>query len=381
MWGMAEASVGAEHRARAHQVASEVGAAPGDVETVAALLELGVGPDAMRRALARGRLEDAIFDAVLDPAREERTISPRQIEARGGPSADELALIMHAAGLPPPGPDEPSFTEEETRTFLEVEELREVWPPALTVQAARVSGRALARVAQTQVQLFRLYVEPRLRADSGNSIAALPELRWALERLLPLAAPFMLMVHRRLFEHEFAQAAVREAQARVGVDALPGAVEVCLLFCDLKDFTAYADGQGDEAAIAAIERFATVVTEERGEHGRLVKGLGDGYMLAFPDPCDAVNAGLRIIRRVRDAEGPGVHASVHHGVAVAREGDYFGRVVNLAARLLAAADRDELVATADVARTTPEFSWEHVGTREIRGVNEQVDVYRLVETT
>jgi class 3 adenylate cyclase len=65
-------------------------------------------------------------------------------------------------------------------------------------------------------------------------------------------------------------------------------------------------------------------------------------------------------------------------VAVAREGDYFGRVVNLAARLLAAADRDELVATSDVARATPEFSWEHFGTRRIRGVNEQVDVYRLV---
>lgn len=378
---MADASVGAEHLARARQVASEVGAGPEDVETVAALLELGVGPDAMRRAVARGRLEDAIFDAVLDPAREERTITPRQIEARGGPSTDELAVIMHASGLPPPGPDEPSFTEEEARTFLEVEELREVWPPALNVQAARVSGRALSRVAQTQVQLFRLYVEPRLRADSADSIAALPELRWALERLLPLAAPFMLMVHRRLFEHEFAQAAVREAQARAGVDALPGAVEVCLLFCDLKDFTAYADREGDEAAIAAIERFATVVTEERGESGRLVKGLGDGYMLAFGDPRDAVHAGLRIIRRVREAGGPGVHASAHHGVAVAREGDYFGRVVNLAARLLAAADRDQLVGTADVARKTPEVSWEHVGTREIRGVNEPVDVYRLVETT
>jgi hypothetical protein len=58
-----------DERARARTLAREIGAAPGDVDTVATLLELGVRPDAMRRALARGRLEDAIFDAVLDPER------------------------------------------------------------------------------------------------------------------------------------------------------------------------------------------------------------------------------------------------------------------------------------------------------------------------
>ena len=38
---------------------------------------------------------------------------------------------------------------------------------------------------------------------------------------------------------------------------LPGAFEVTLVFCDMKDFTAYADTQGDEAAVEAIERFAS----------------------------------------------------------------------------------------------------------------------------
>jgi adenylate cyclase len=379
MSGVAGRNIGAAQRARAREVAREIGSAPDDVETVAVLLELGVRPGAMRDALDRGRLEDAIFDAVLDPERAQRTVSPRDIEARGGLPADEVALLMQSAGLPAPGADDPSFTEEEAHVFVEVGKLREVWTPDLGLQVSRVSGRALARIAHTQVQAFRLHVQPRLRAESGDSVAALPEVRWAFERLLPLAAPFLVALHRRLFERELAEAAVREAEARAGGNALPGAVDVAILFCDLKDFTAYADRQGDEAAVKAIENFAQIVTAECGPGGRIVKGLGDGYMLAFPEPGAAVRTGWRVIERHREAERPGVHASLHRGVAVARDGDYFGTVVNVAARILAAARRDQLIATAAVAEATAaEFSWEDAGASYVRGVSGTVDLHRLV---
>jgi adenylate cyclase len=331
----------------------------------------------MRRALERGRLEDAIFDAVLDPARAERTVSPAEIEARGGLPVAETALLMQAAGLPPPGPDEPSFTEEEAHVFVEVGKMRQIWTADLGLQVSRVSGRALARIAQTQVHAFRLHVEPRLRAETGD--AALPEVHWAFERLLPLAAPFLVALHRRLFERELTEAAVVEAESRAHGQALPGAIEVAVLFCDLKDFTAYADSEGDEAAVDALEHFAMGVTEECGTSGRVVKGLGDGYMLAFPDSHDAVDTGWRIIERRRSEEGPGVHASLHQGVAVAREGDLFGSVVNVAARILGAARRDELMATATVAEATGSaFDWEHAGASYIRGLSQTVDLCRLV---
>src|SRR5712691_5248791 len=158
MSAVAGRAIGPEQRARARDVAREIGAVPDDVETVATMLELGVRPEAMRRALARGRLEDAIFDAVLDPAREERTVSPDEIAARGGLPPDETALLLQSAGLRTPGPAEPFFTEEEAHVFVEAGKLREVWTPDLALQLSRVSGRALARIAQTQVQAFRLHV-------------------------------------------------------------------------------------------------------------------------------------------------------------------------------------------------------------------------------
>src|SRR5215212_2975372 len=95
-----------EPNPRVREVIRQIGARPDEIETVEALLEVGVQPEAMRRAVERGRLADAIFDAVLDPERAQRTVSPRDIEARGGPPADEVALIMQSAGLPAPGPDE-----------------------------------------------------------------------------------------------------------------------------------------------------------------------------------------------------------------------------------------------------------------------------------
>lgn len=83
------------------------------------------------------------------------------------------------------------------------------------------------------------------------------------------------------------------------------------LFCDLKDFAAYAETSGDVAAISAIDRFFDAIARERGESGRLVKSLGDGAMLVYGDPAEAVAAGARVIAAMRAPGLPGVHASVH----------------------------------------------------------------------
>ena len=102
-------------------------------------------------------------------------------------------------------------------------------------------------------------------------------------------------------------------------------------------------------------------------------------MLAFTDATDAVATGWRVIARRHEEPGPGVHASVHQGVAVARDGDYFGAVVNVAARLLAEPSADELVAThAVAAATASQFAWDEAGASHVRGVGQPVDVCRLL---
>ena len=356
----------------------ELGATPEIEEAIEMMLGLGVSEAAIRDAFARGRVEDAIFDPVLDPARGLRVVSPAEIEARGGLSIAESQLMALSFGLRAPEPDEPYFTEEEAAALNRIGELREIWPPEVYLRVARVYGEALARLAEAEFTAFRHEVEPKLRAASGGSLRALPAIHQAFSQLLPLTDPLILGVHRRRIELETAQAAVREAERHSQSGVLPGAVDVTLAFCDIKDFTAYADARGDAAAIAAIEQFASAVASELGEHGRVVKALGDGYMLAFPDAGEGVEACLHVIERMHEESALGVHAGVHRGVALYRDGDYFGRSVNLAARLLALAGKDELVASeAVVGATRKGFDWRPGGPHRIRGVSEPVEISRL----
>ncbi|HEY3190633.1 MAG TPA: adenylate/guanylate cyclase domain-containing protein [Solirubrobacteraceae bacterium] len=349
-----------------------------DRDVVETLRALGITQELIDGALERGDPQGAIFEAVLLPWAAERTVSAADVEAAGGLAVAEVQALMAAAGMPAPEAAQPAFTPAEAHVFIELEGLRDVWPPELATQLGRAYGRLLARLAQASVQVFRVYVERPLRAEGGDSPATAEAIHRALAGLVQLPDPLLIGVYRRWVEHELAQEVIREAETRT-VLTLPGAVDVAFLFCDLKDFTAYADREGDEAAVTAIDRFAAVVSAERGERYRFQKSLGDGVMLAYGDAADAVAGGARIMAGMRAHDGlPGIHASVHKGVAVAREGDYFGGTVNLAARLLNAAGRDELIATRPVVDSSGDrFAWEAAGKVRVRGVRDSIEVFRL----
>jgi adenylate cyclase len=342
---------------------------------------LEVGREIAVNGMSHGDPAAAMFEAALLPGRLERTVTPAAVERLGGLEVAEIAELMEAFGLPRPGPDDPTFTPQEARVFIELARLDELWPAKVRRQVARAYGAMLGDIARVELRAFQIHTEPHVRARGGDPAAQLRAIQSAFGRLLPLADPLLLGVHRRCVEHEIAQGAVRAAELDVGPIGLPGAVEVTFLFCDLKDFTAFAETGGDAAAIDAIDRFFEVVTDERGERGRFVKSLGDGAMLVYPEPADAVADGARIIAAMRGTGPPGVHASVHRGTAIARSGDYFGGAVNLTARLLALAERHELLATAAVVEACGDgFAWTAGGERALRGVATPVEVYKLLKT-
>ena len=228
------------------------------------------------------------------------------------------------------------------------------------------------------MQLWVSVLEPDLREHPHDYARLLARTAVLSSSCCPCADKVLATVHRRWLEREFAQVAFREVPLGETVPGTPAAVEVSFLFCDLKDFTAYADRVGDVAAVRMIDQFAAIVTHERGPEARLTKLLGDGFMCAYPTPQLAVEAGARIIAAMAAVRhDPGVHASVHHGLAIPAEGDYFGAAVNLTARLLGRADRDELVATRVVVDACNGVDWEPVGSMRVRGIATEVEVFRL----
>jgi class 3 adenylate cyclase len=353
---------------------------PDEAEDLAeAATLLGLGREAITRVLESDDPRVTIFDPVLLPAIGERTVSAREIEASGGLRSEEIVNMMEAFGLPGLDHDTAAFSPAEAAAMVELGRRAGIYPEELRLQVSRAYGRLLARIAQTEVQLFLTYIVPRIAAGAGHRMEVLRAVRSAAADLLSTTDPLISGVHRRWIEHELYQVAALQAES-VASDRLPGSVLVTVLFCDLKDFTAYANLEGDAAAVAVIDAFMATVMRERGDHVKLMKSLGDGVMLCYDDACQAIAAGARIIAAIHSGDGPGVHASAHHGIAIAREGDYFGGAVNLAARLLAAAARDELIVTAAVVGATDDrFRWEPVGTFQLRGIGDPVEGFRLVQ--
>jgi adenylate cyclase len=286
-----------------------------------------------------------------------RTVTPAEIEQRSGMPVAAVQELMQAFGVSVPAADEPAFTPDEADAIGRLWQ-SEVWPFDLSIQICRLYGRLIARIAHATMRSWSTVVERHLIETAGEDQARLVAVD-AFERLLPVADILLAAVHRRWMAREAAQLAFRDSPGPADGSAPLGAVEVSFLFCDLKDFTSFADRLGDDAAIRIIDRFAEVVHLERGPEAQLTKLLGDGFMCAYPNPAAAVDVGARVIDAMRAPGQPGVHASVHHGLAIPREGDYFGSSVNLTARLLGEAGRDELVATAEV-------------------VEREVDVFKLV---
>ena len=133
---------------------------------------------------------------------------------------------------------------------------------------------------------------------------------------------------------------------------------VAILFSDIEDSTIITERLGDERWLEVLREHNAMFREEIGRHdGYEVKSQGDGFMLAFPDPCQALEYAIAIQRAFAEQEREGreealrVRMGLHTGEVIAEEGDFFGKNVILAARIAAQANGGEiLVSEGDAAR-------------------------------
>lgn len=134
-----------------------------------------------------------------------------------------------------------------------------------------------------------------------------------------------------------------------------------LLFSDLVGSTEMYEKLGDTSAYALVREHFRVLDDIIAQHqGRLIKTIGDAVMVSFPTVPDALGAALAGIEGVRAIAGPdgvkaglGLKIGIHVGACLAvtanGAGDYFGRTVNLAARVQGVAGADEIVLSTPAA--------------------------------
>ncbi len=150
---------------------------------------------------------------------------------------------------------------------------------------------------------------------------------------------------RRMFSSE-----VLSPGQQIGVES------VTLMFTDLLGSTSFYETAGDARAYGEVRRHFGFLTEWIARnHGSVVKTIGDAVMAVFPTPTDGLAAALAIQSHVDEfnaglADGIVIKIGLHHGPAIAVNSndrlDYFGRTVNIAARIQALSDGGDIVLSA-----------------------------------
>ena len=152
-------------------------------------------------------------------------------------------------------------------------------------------------------------------------------------------------------------------------------------FVDLAGFTALTEVHGDHAAVDLLDVFTGTAREAIARSGaEFVKSIGDAVMFAASTPAAGVDAVRQVFEACYASDVfPEPRAGLHHGPVVARDGDYFGATVNLAARVASRAGSGQALATTEVARaaTTAGVDTVALGIFRLRNVLDPVDLWAM----
>ena len=121
--------------------------------------------------------------------------------------------------------------------------------------------------------------------------------------------------------------------------------KVAIVFSDIEESTALNERIGDRAWVRLIGSHDKLVRKHVKKHsGHVVKSQGDGFMIAFAQPEQAVQCSIDLQRSLRvRPNGIRVRMGIHMGKSVRRGDDLFGRNVAMAARVAAQADGGEIL--------------------------------------
>jgi adenylate cyclase len=258
---------------------------------------------------------------------------------------------------------------------------------ALLVALVVVGWLATVTVRQRrQIEELRSQLEQAQTEQAQGGSRARVAAGWAVRQVLDTATRVR---ERGFFEgvlmapiEDFARPAGEERHAIESVTAADGTVTV--LFSDIEGSTQLNEDLGDKAFVRLLAEHDRVVRHQVARHGgQVVKSQGDGFMVVFSSPHDAVSAANGIQRRVPSARrarrgSVRVRIGIHCGPVVTRDGDYFGRNVAKAARIAALADGGQTLVSADVRdRVSGEVEVEPCDPVELRGLSGEHEVYSV----
>jgi adenylate cyclase len=343
----------------------------------------GLPLEAIREALDAGELsfgwlDNPLYDLIAPLSQR----SFQEVASETGVPLELLRVLREAIGFALPEPDN-RMREDELRVVPLIQKLVSArFPTSVLERLLRVYGDGLRRMAEVEADWWHRYVVlPAL--DSGMTDAEMHEATLGFgEETTPLLEQAMLAMYHAHQEHTWVEnliGEIEDALDRTGLRSrLVRPPAIC--FLDITGYTRLTEERGDEAAAELAARLTPLVQRPAERHGgKVVKWLGDGVMFHFREPTGGVVAALEMVDAISAAGLPPAHVGLDTGPVVFQGGDYFGRTVNLAARIgEQAAPGQVLVTQGIVDRVVPDgIAFEPVGAVELKGVSEPVRLHAV----
>jgi adenylate cyclase len=282
-------------------------------------------------------------------------------------------VVREAFGLSEPRADD--YVREAELTVISAVgfQVTQGFQPIAIERWLRVYADSVRHIAETETDWYRTEVVLPL-FEEGMTEAEMLDAQGELgSRMAPLLERALLAIYRGQQEYVWTRSAVETIEDALAAAGLyerqhrPPAVS----FLDLSGYTRLTEERGDEAAADLASRLRVLVRQSSREHGgESVKWLGDGVMSYFPDPGNGVLAALDMVERATNDALPPARVGIHAGPVVFQEGDYFGRTVNVAARIADYARAGEVLVSQEVVDAASEgsLSFVDIGPVSLKGV-------------
>jgi adenylate cyclase len=357
---------------------------PGDVlraRWLQGLERAGVPLQGMATAVRDGALSFSFLDVTaFDRFAGLSGTTFQQLSARTGIPLELLMVVREAFGFAEPGPEDNVRNDELSVVPLIQLQLSKGFRPVVIERWLRVYGDSLRRIAETETGGWRSEVVMPLLASGMTEVEMAQAQADLGSRMAPLTEQALLAIYHGQQEHtwsqgfvELVESALEQAGLYRRLDRPPA---VC--FLDLTGYTRLTEERGDAAAADLAARLATLVRRSSQEHGGTpVKWLGDGVMFYFREPAAAVLAAVEMVEVVGSHGLPPAHVGIHAGPVIFQGGDYFGRTVNLAARIADYARPGQVLVSQEVvdAADGGPVTFTEIGPVELKGVSGPLRLY------
>jgi adenylate cyclase len=340
------------------------------LELLRTLEKEGFTLEELREAARQDRLALLPVERVL--AGDGRLYTREELAEETGLDPDFLDDAARALGVPIREPGERAITEEEMELSRSARALLDAGLPKESfLELTAVMSRSMANIAASFASVFgEALLKP---GDTERDLG----LRYAetLRNLGPLAAPTLEQMFNLRMREQMREAVISQAELQSG--QLAGAQSIAVGFVDIVGFTRLGEDVPPEELGPVVRGFERTVADAVDAPVRLVKTIGDAAMLVAPEPGPLVDTVLGLVDRSKD-DGQLLRGGIAAGEGLPRAGDWYGRPVNLAARLTGFARRGTVVASKEVRDACPDrYHWSEAGKRRFKGVKGSVEVFRV----